>query len=164
MLDHVQHHFHPHDHLGFAHRLHGLHFWCQKTLPTVFDDSLSYYEVLCQLACYINDILEDLKGLSQGTEDLSKEIEELEKVVDEIKKEIDDFKEGDNMDSIIDALSKWIDKNLQALVGRIVKYVFFGLTPDGYFCAYIPPDWNFITFDTIMDYNSSLYGHLVLQW
>ena len=31
----------------YAHRL--LPFWCQKVLPLVYDDSLSYYEFLCKL-------------------------------------------------------------------------------------------------------------------
>lgn len=36
-------------------------FWCQKTLPLVFDDSLSYYEVLCKLVNYVNNLLTDLQ-------------------------------------------------------------------------------------------------------
>lgn len=28
-------------------------FWCQKALPLVYDDSLSYYEVLCKLTKYV---------------------------------------------------------------------------------------------------------------
>lgn len=36
-------------------------FWCQKTLPLVFDDSLSYYEVLCKLVTYVNNLLTDLQ-------------------------------------------------------------------------------------------------------
>ena len=36
-------------------------FWCQKTLPLVFDDSLSYYEVLCKLVVYVNNLLTDLQ-------------------------------------------------------------------------------------------------------
>ena len=28
-------------------------FWCQKVLPLVYDDSLSYYEVLCKIVKYI---------------------------------------------------------------------------------------------------------------
>lgn len=35
-------------------------FWCQKALPLVYDDSLSYYEVLCKMADYMNNFLTDL--------------------------------------------------------------------------------------------------------
>ena len=33
-------------------------FWCQKVLPLVYDDSLSYYEVLCKVVDYINKLIE----------------------------------------------------------------------------------------------------------
>lgn len=32
-------------------------FWCQKTLPTLYDDSLSYYEVLSNVTWYINQLI-----------------------------------------------------------------------------------------------------------
>lgn len=34
-------------------------FWSQKVLPLVYDDSLSYYEVLCKVVDYINKMLEN---------------------------------------------------------------------------------------------------------
>lgn len=34
--------------------------WCQKVLPTVFDGSLTYYEMLCKIARTLNDIIEGL--------------------------------------------------------------------------------------------------------
>lgn len=35
-------------------------FWCQKVLPLVYDDSLSYYELLCKVVDYLNRTREDL--------------------------------------------------------------------------------------------------------
>ena len=32
------------------------HFWCQKTLPLVYDDSLSYYEVLAKVTKHLNEL------------------------------------------------------------------------------------------------------------
>lgn len=39
-------------------------FWCQKVLPLVYDDSLSYYELLCKVVNYLNDTIQnvDLMG------------------------------------------------------------------------------------------------------
>lgn len=34
-----------------------LHFWCYKILPLVYDDSLSYYEVLCKLREKVNEMI-----------------------------------------------------------------------------------------------------------
>lgn len=38
-------------------------FWCQKVLPLVYDDSLSYYEVLCKVVNYLNKIIEDINSI-----------------------------------------------------------------------------------------------------
>ena len=38
-------------------------FWCQKVLPLVYDDSLSYYELLCKVVAYLNDVIENVDGL-----------------------------------------------------------------------------------------------------
>lgn len=37
--------------------LHDLKFWCQKVLPLVYDDSLSYYEVLAKLTAKVNEVI-----------------------------------------------------------------------------------------------------------
>ncbi|MBR2551224.1 MAG: hypothetical protein IKE92_14700 [Clostridiales bacterium] len=35
-------------------------FWCQKVLPLVYDESLSYYELLCKVVDYLNKTMEDV--------------------------------------------------------------------------------------------------------
>ena len=47
-----------------------LNFWCQKVLPLVYDDSLSYYEVLDKIAYYINGLLADVEELTARVEAL----------------------------------------------------------------------------------------------
>ena len=32
-------------------------FWCQKVLPLVYDDSLSYYELLCKVVNFFNEVI-----------------------------------------------------------------------------------------------------------
>ena len=32
-------------------------FWCQKVLPIVYDDSLSYYELLNKVVNYLNNVI-----------------------------------------------------------------------------------------------------------
>lgn len=34
-----------------------LRFWCQKVLPLVYDDSLSYYELLCKVVGKLNEVI-----------------------------------------------------------------------------------------------------------
>lgn len=52
-------------------------FWCQKVLPLVYDDSLSYYELLCKVVKYINDLIQNLKNLGQDIDDINTRIDEL---------------------------------------------------------------------------------------
>ena len=40
-----------------------LRFWCQKVLPTVYDDSLSYYEALCKIGRNVNDLAEAINNI-----------------------------------------------------------------------------------------------------
>ena len=61
-------------------------------------------------------------------------------------------------------LQAWIEANAGELLTQYIKLVFFGLTQDGYFCAWIPESWSEITFDTVADYSDPLYGRLVLLY
>lgn len=40
-------------------------FWCQKVLPLVYDDSLSYYETLCKIAHKLNEVINAVDGLPE---------------------------------------------------------------------------------------------------
>ena len=35
--------------------------WCQKVLPLVYDDSLSYYETICKLINVVNEVIEKIQ-------------------------------------------------------------------------------------------------------
>lgn len=46
------------------------HFMCQKVLPLVYDDSLSYYEVLCKMRDKINDDIEKYNSMGEAFNEL----------------------------------------------------------------------------------------------
>ena len=131
------------------HTLKHFRFWCQKVLPLVYDNSLSYYEVLCKVVKYINDLID-------SDREIIEHVEALEKDMAIVKEWIDNF--DDNAYKIIAEL---IHK-------YIATMVFFGITDDGYFVAYIPESWDDITFYTTeLDIFLPLqpeYGHLVLAY
>lgn len=45
-------------------------FWCQKVLPIVYDDSLSYYELLGKVVNYLNHTMDDVGKLGDAFESL----------------------------------------------------------------------------------------------
>lgn len=55
-----------------------LRFWCQKVLPAVYDQSLSYYEVLCKLAAFLNKMLEELEKMQDNIDALHKAYKDLQ--------------------------------------------------------------------------------------
>ena len=59
---------------------------------------------------------------------------------------------------------EWADKNLPAMVCDMVRFVWFGLTPDGHFCAYVPANWGWLTFNTGTDITEPEYGRLIITY
>ena len=45
-------------------------FYCQKVLPLVYDDSLSYYEAICKLIGKMNEIIESINNNLQRAIDM----------------------------------------------------------------------------------------------
>ena len=48
-------------------------FWCQKVLPLVYDDSISYYEVLCKMSEYLNQVIDNVNTLPDIIDEAVKE-------------------------------------------------------------------------------------------
>ena len=59
---------------------------------------------------------------------------------------------------------EWADKNLPAMVSEMVRFVWFGLTQDGHFVAYVPANWGWLHFDTGIDITVPEYGHLIIRY
>ena len=53
-------------------------FWCQKVLPTVYDDSLSYYEILCKVVNYLNEVIKNVDGLNEDITTMYSSFDELQ--------------------------------------------------------------------------------------
>lgn len=137
-------------------------YWCQVVLPLVYDDSLSLYELMCKVVDYLNKLIAGVNTLNHQVSINTEDIKNLKSELAYIQSELEKIKNGEYADFYIEMLAKWIDNNLQTLVSKIVKYVFFGLSLDGHFIAAIPTSWDFIKFSTITE--GPLYGHLVLRW
>lgn len=122
-----------------------LRYWVQKVLPLVYDDSLSYYELLDRVVYKLNEVVASNDELVEYVGPFSEKISEIEA-------ELRQLLDGGYVDMI------------QQYISEAIKHVYFGLTNAGYFAAYIPENWSDVQFSTIHDYDSELYGHLVLMY
>ena len=121
-------------------------FWCFKVLPLVYDDSLSYYEVLCKVVYKLNEMIDSLGELN-----------------DTVK----------SMQAAIAQIQKWIDDFDTSYAEQIIKdylatMIFVEITDAGYIVYNIPQSWHDIEFNTTgLDIELDLqpeYGHLVLSY
>lgn len=55
-----------------------IRFWCQKILPAVYDDSLSYYELLAKLVAKLNEVIEVANFSTEAWEAVYEEIARVE--------------------------------------------------------------------------------------
>lgn len=132
-------------------------YWAQKVLPAVYDDSLSYYELLAKVIDKLNEVIERYDASGTLINELILELQELQK-------EFDEFKTGGLEEFYEEMLDRWIANNMNLIFEHFAKMIFFGLTSDGYFCAYVPQAWSDIMFDTGMVYGRFDYGRLILRY
>lgn len=120
-------------------------FWCQKILPLVYDDSLSYYEVLCKVVDYINKLIDDDNSIITQIEELKKEVEIVQKW-------------------IADYDTSFAEQIIQKYLATMI---FVGISESGYIVYYIPEKWEDITFNTTgldVEIEDTEYGRLVLSY
>lgn len=122
-----------------------LRFWCQKVLPLVYDDSLSYYELLCKVVDYINNLIETDNDIISDMDSMKSDLAVVKDFVD-------------NFDTSYAE---------QVLRETIATMIFVEITDIGYIVYNIPDSWSDIQFNTTgLDIELELqpnYGHLVLS-
>lgn len=140
-------------------------FWpTVRLLPLDLSGDITDYEFLLRVCKKINELIETTNGLANQVKLNTESIDALKEDVTNILTELEKIQNGYYVSLYLDSIIKYIDNNLEGIVGRAVKFIVFGLTQDGYFSAMIPSTWEFIHFNTVMDYNDPLYGHLILEW
>ena len=140
--------------MGLKTNMEPFHYYCQKVLPAVYDDSLSYYELLCKVTQKLNEVIEMFNSSMGSVADLYEKLNELYQYIHGLPFE----------EQIQNAVRNWVDKNLDYIFTHLAKQVFFGLTSDGYFCAYVPYSWAQIKFDTGAVWGTEQYGRLILRF
>ena len=69
-------------------------FWCQTVLPLVYDDSLSYYEVLAKMTIKINEIIEEMGTIPDEIVSQIREYMGSEEFKSELEKYIQEYEEN----------------------------------------------------------------------
>ena len=82
--------------LGDYKELKPFRFWCQKVLPLVYDDSLSYYELLCKVVDFLNKTMEDVETLEGDVTNLHTAYKQLQDYVNNYFSTLDVQKEINN--------------------------------------------------------------------
>ena len=109
---------------------------------------------------HFKEFIEELASLDAWRVEHEREYEELKALYDAIIS-------GNFPDSMKAALYNWVVANSVSIIGALIKSVFFEITDDGYFVAYIPDSWSDIIFGTsgLDDFPIGIdFGHLTLTY
>ena len=101
-------------------------FWCYKVLPLVYDDSLSYYELLCKVVSKLNELIEKYASFDDV-------VAEVQTAIDALQKQIDEFD------------TTYIEKLIK---DKLANMIYVWISDAGYFIYYIPESWNDVSFNT----------------
>ena len=69
-----------------------INFWCQKVIPLVFDDSLSYYEAICKFMQKLNEVISALNNNAECIDELQDKYIILQKNFDALEVKWEEFK------------------------------------------------------------------------
>ena len=101
-------------------------FWCYKVLPLVYDDSLSYYELLCKVVSKLNELIEKYASFDDM-------VEEIQTAIDALQQQIDEFD------------TTYIEKLIK---DKLANMIYVWISDAGYIIYYVPESWDDITFNT----------------
>ena len=91
------------------------YFWCQRVLPLVYDDSLSYYELLCKVRDYINNLISDVSICEQNIGSLLNAYNQLQ---DYVNHYFDNLDYQSMVNNKLDAMAQ--DGTLSALIAAYI--------------------------------------------
>lgn len=127
------------------------------TIPKFYWDVKSQEQRVKVMCCLIQQLIDQYGSTDSQIQRNSDDIAELKELFGKFQESgFDDYYERQ--------VTKWIGDNVAILYRQLAKQVFFGLTPDGRFCAHVPDSWGDIDFDTGAVYGTEAYGRLILRF
>lgn len=105
-------------------------FWVQKVLPLVYDDSLSYYELLCKVVTFLNNVIQDMDTAEENIELIRDAYDKLQSYVNTYFDNLDIEPELDNVlmrwvadGRLEDALTTTLTDNPSVLDGPVAEVI-----------------------------------------
>lgn len=127
------------------------------TIPKLYWDTYSQEQrihAMCDLihriACYA-----DMLGI---------EIDKDHTDIEALEAQFEKFKQSGFLDYYEQQLEDWLNANSALIFEKFARGVYFGLTLEGRFVAYIPESWSDIVFDTGAVWGNEDYGRLILRY
>lgn len=111
-------------------------YWCQTALPLVYDDSLSYYELLNKVVVYLNNVISDVSNTETNVESLLTAYNQLQEYVNtyfngidiqnEINTKLDEMASSGELTELISPLipelvSAWLQENITPTTPTVDK-------------------------------------------
>jgi len=127
------------------------------TLPDIYWDVDSHEERIKKLCLMLHKLVEYADYLGEN-------INLDHAAIEQLQEQFQKFINGEFTEYYEQKIYEWIQANFAELISAGIKQVYFGLTDDGYFCAYVPDSWSDISFDTGAVYGRSDYGRLILKF
>lgn len=118
--------------LGDYKTLQPFRYWCQKVLPLVYDDSLSYYELLCKVVDYLNKTMEDVETLHGDVTNLHTAYVELQGYVNnyfasldvqqEINNKLNQMAISGELTNLLEPFFTNLQNNISDLISRMNEF------------------------------------------
>ena len=99
-------------------------FWCQTVLPLVYDDALSYMELLNRVVNYLNNTIQDVAAMEDNVDELLSAYNQLQAYVNDYFDNLDVQQEINNkLDSLVDdgTMDELIEPFITAQVPGLVE-------------------------------------------
>ena len=124
-------------------------FWCQKVLPAIYDDSLSYYELLCKVVGVINEAIGDIDTCEKNIGKLLNSYESLQEYVnnyfenlnvqEEVNNKLNEMAESGELEELIsvavaeqvvETVTEQIDGVVEEQIGGVVEQQIGGVVEE----------------------------------
>ena len=112
--------------------------WVHKVLPAVYDESLSYYELLCKVMKSLNEVIEQSNAVAEGLQELKDYVDHYFDNLDvqeEINNKLDEMVEDGTLQELID---EYLNVLKETYFINDIEYGTGTIGDTGYFYAKVP--------------------------